>query len=62
MYSLTNAYTIIGLKSGTGEIAIVASMQQGDMPCSDLKLALVPSRLVDGKCEVSGSSQTYNQD
>lgn len=62
VYGLTNAYTIIGPKSGTGEIAIVASMQQGDMPCSDLKLALVPSRLVDGKCEVSGSSQTYNQD
>ena len=62
VYVLTNAYTIIGPKSGTSEIAIVASMQQGDMPCSDLKLALVPSRLVDGKCEVSGSSQTYNQD
>ena len=62
VYGLTNAYTIIGPKNGTSEIAIVASMQQGDMPCSDLKLALVPSRLVDGKCEVSGSSQTYNQD
>ena len=62
VYGLTNAYTIIGPKNGTGEIAIVAGTQQGGMPCSDLKLALVPSRLVDGKCEVSGSSQTYNQD
>jgi hypothetical protein len=62
VYGLTNAYTIIGPKSGTGEIAIVASIQQVGMPCSDLKSVLVPSRLVDGKCEVSGSSQTYNQD
>mgnify|MGYP000848687515 FL=1 len=62
VYGLTNAYTIIGPKNGTGEIAIVAGTQQGGMPCSDLKLASVPSRLVDGKCEVSGSSQTYNQD
>lgn len=62
VYGLTNAYTIIGPKNGTGEIAIVAGTQQGGMPCSDLKLASVPSRLVDGKCEVSGSSQTYSQD
>ena len=62
VYGLTNAYTIIGPKSGTGEIAIVAGTQQGGMPCSDLKLASVPSRLVDGKCAVSGSSQTYSQD
>ena len=62
VYGLTNAYTIIGPKSGTSKIAIVAGTQQGGMPCSDLKLALVPSRLVDGKCEVSGSSQTYSQD
>ena len=62
VYGLTNAYTIIGPKNGTGEIAIVAGTQQGGIPCSDLKLASVPSRLVDGKCEVSGSSQTYNQD
>ena len=62
VYGLTNAYTIIGPKSGNGEIAIVAGTQQGGMPCSDLKLASVPSRLVDGKCEVSGSSQTYSQD
>ena len=62
VYGLTNAYTIIGPKNGTGEIAIVAGTQQGGMSCSDLKLASVPSRLVDGKCEVSGSSQTYNQD
>ena len=34
----------------------------GGMSCSDLKSALVSSRLVDGKCEVSGSSQTYSQD
>lgn len=62
VYGLTNAYTIIGPKNGTGEIAIVAGTQQGGMSCSDLKSASVPSRLVDGKCEVSGSSQTYNQD
>ena len=62
VYGLTNAYTIIGPKNGTGEIAIVVGTQQGGMPCSDLKLASVPSRLVDGKCEVSGSSQTYSQD
>lgn len=62
VYGLTNAYTIIGPKNGTGEIAIVAGTQQGGMPCSDLKLASVPSRLIDGKCEVSGSSQTYSQD
>ena len=62
VYGLINAYTIIGPKNSTGEIAIVAGTQQGDMPCSDLKLASVPSRLVDGKCEVSGSSQTYSQD
>lgn len=62
VYGLTNAYTIIGPKNGTGEIAIVAGTQQGGMPCSDLKLASVPSHLVDGKCEVSGSSQTYSQD
>ena len=62
VYGLTNAYTIIGPKNGTGEIAIVAGTQQGGMPCSDLKSASVPSRLVDGKCEVSGSSQTYSQD
>ena len=62
VYGLTNAYTIIGPKNGTGEIAIVASIQQVGMPCSDLKSVLVPSRLVDGKCEVSGSSQTYSQD
>ena len=62
VYGLTNAYTIIGPKNGTGEIAIVAGTQQGGMSCSDLKLASVPSRLVDGKCEVSGSSQTYSQD
>lgn len=62
VYGLTNAYTIIGPKNGTGEIAIVAGTQQGGMPCSDLKLASVPSRLVDSKCEVSGSSQTYSQD
>ena len=62
VYGLTNAYTIIGPKNGTGEIAIVAGTQQGGMSCSDLKSASVPSRLVDGKCEVSGSSQTYSQD
>lgn len=62
VYGLINAYAIIGPKNGTGEIAIVAGTQQGGMPCSDLKLASVPSRLVDGKCEVSGSSQTYSQD
>ena len=62
VYGLTNAYIIIGPKNCTGEIAIVAGTQQGGMPCSDLKLASVPSRLVDGKCEVSGSSQTYSQD
>ena len=62
VYGLTNAYTIIGPKNGTGEIAIVAGTQQGGIPCSDLKLASVPSHLVDGKCEVSGSSQTYSQD
>ena len=62
VYGLTNAYTIIGPKNGTGEIAIVAGTQQGGMSCSDLKSASVPSRLVDSKCEVSGSSQTYSQD
>ena len=62
VYGLTNAYTIIGPKNGTGEIAIVAATQQGGMPCSDLKKASVPSRLVDGKCEASGASQTYSQD
>ena len=62
VYGLINAYAIIGPKNGTGEIAIVAGTQQGGMSCSDLKLASVPSRLVDGKCEVSGSSQTYSQD
>lgn len=62
VYGLTNAYTIIGPKNGTGEIAIVAGTQQGGMSCSALKSASVPSRLVDGKCEVSGSSQTYSQD
>ena len=62
VYGLTNAYTIIGPKGGTGEIAIVAGTQQGGIPCSDLKKASVPSRLVDGKCEISGSSQTYSQD
>lgn len=62
VYGLTNAYTIIGPKNGTGEIAIVAGTQQGGISCSDLKSASVPSRLVDGKCEVSGSSQTYSQD
>ena len=62
VYGLINAYAIIGPKNGTGEIAIVAGTQQGGMPCSDLKLASVPSRLVDGKCEVSGLSQTYSQD
>ncbi|QWQ31160.1 hypothetical protein KOY49_03090 [Candidatus Minimicrobia vallesae] len=49
-------------RTALGEIAIVAGTQQGGMPCSDLKSASVPSRLVDGKCEVSGSSQTYSQD
>ena len=39
VYGLTNAYTIIGPKNGTGEIAIVAGTQQGGMPCSDLKSA-----------------------
>ena len=62
VYGLTNAYTIIGPKNGTGEIAIVASTQQGGMPCSDLKLASVPSRLVDNKCSESGSLQSYSQD
>lgn len=62
VYGLINAYAIIGPKNGTGEIAIVAGTQQGGMSCSDLKSASVPSRLVDGKCEVSGSSQTYSQD
>ena len=62
VYGLTNAYTIIGPKNGTGEIAIVAGTQQGGMPCSDLKLASVPSRLVDNKCSESGSLQSYSQD
>lgn len=62
VYGLTNAYTIIGPKNGTGEIAIVAGTQQSYIPCSDLKAALVPSRLVDGKCEISGTPQTYEQD
>ena len=62
VYGLTNTYTIIGPKGGTGEIAIVAGTQQGGISCSDLKSASVPSRLVDGKCEVFGSSQTYSQD
>ncbi len=62
VYGLTNAYTIIGPKKGTGEIGIVAGTQQSYIPCSDLKAALVPSRLVDGKCEVSGTPQTYEQD
>lgn len=59
---LANAYTIIGPKNGTGEIGIVAGTQQSYIPCSDLKAASVPSRLVDGKCEVSGTPQTYEQD
>ena len=62
VYGLTNADTIIGPKNGTGEIAIVAGTQQGGMPCSDLKLASVPSRLVDNKCSESGSLQSYSQD
>jgi hypothetical protein len=62
VYGLTNAYTIIGPKKGTGEIGIVAGTQQSYIPCSDLKAASVPSRLVDGKCEVSGTPQTYEQD
>ena len=62
VYGLANAYTIIGPKNGTGEIGIVAGTQQSYIPCSDLKAALVPSRLVDGKCEVSGTPQTYEQD
>lgn len=62
VYGLTNAYAIIGPRDGSGEITIVASAQQGDMSCSDLKVASVPSRLVDNKCEVSGSSQAYEQD
>ena len=62
VYGLTNAYTIIGPKKGTGEIGIVAGTQQSYIPCSDLKAALLPSRLVDGKCEVSGTPQTYEQD
>lgn len=62
VYGLTNAYTIIGPKKGTGEIGIVAGTQQSYIPCSDLKAASVPSRLVDGKCEISGTPQTYEQD
>ena len=62
VYGLTNAYTIIGPKNGTGEIAIIAGTQQGGMPCSDLKLASVPSRLVDNKCSESDSLQSYSQD
>ena len=62
VYGLANAYTIIGPKNGTGEIGIVAGTQQSYIPCSDLKAASVPSRLVDGKCEVSGTPQTYEQD
>lgn len=62
VYGLTNAYTIIGPKDGTGEIAIVAGTQQGAMSCSDLRAAKVPSRLVDGKCDTSGSSQSYDQE
>lgn len=62
VYGLANAYTIIGPKNGTGKIDIVAGTQQSYMPCSDLKAASVPSRLVDGKCEVSGTPQTYEQD
>lgn len=62
VYGLANAYTIIGPKNGTGEIGIVAGTQQSYIPCSDLKAALVPSRLVDGKCEVAGTPQTYEQD
>ncbi len=62
VYGLANAYTIIGPKNGTGEIGIVAGTQQSYMPCSDLKAASVPSHLVDGKCEVSGTPQTYEQD
>lgn len=62
VYGLTSAYTIIGPKKGTGEIGIVAGTQQSYIPCSDLKAASVPSRLVDGKCEISGTPQTYEQD
>ena len=62
VYGLTNAYTIIGPKKGTGEIGIVAGTQQSYIPCSDLKAASVPSRLVDGRCEISGTPQTYEQD
>ena len=62
VYGLTNAYTIIGPKNGTGEIAIIAGTQQGGMLCSDLKLASVPSRLVDNKCSESDSLQSYSQD
>ena len=62
VYGLTNAYTIIGPKKGTGEIGIVAGTQQSYIPCSDLKAASVPSRLVDGKCEISGTPQAYEQD